>query len=50
MSLDCFVAETEATAQMNASKIDIVTNTKNAIKIKLNISELIAVPCYYNQT
>ena len=50
MSLDRFVAEAEAAAQMYALKIDIVAKTKNAIKIKLNISESIAVQCYYNQT
>ena len=50
MSLDGFVAEAEAAAQMYALKIDIVAKTKNAIKIKLNISESIAVQCYYNQT
>jgi hypothetical protein len=48
MSLDRFVAEAEAAAQMYALKIDIVAKTKNAIKIKLAISESIAVQCYYN--
>jgi hypothetical protein len=35
---------------MYALKIDIVAKTKNAMKIKLNISESIAVQCNYNQT
>lgn len=49
MSLDCFVADADAAAKMYALKIDIVAKTKNAIKIKLAISESIAVQCYYNQ-
>jgi hypothetical protein len=39
MSLDRFVAEAEAAAQMYALKIDIVAKTKNAIKIRFNIRE-----------
>ena len=50
MSLEGFVAEIEAAAQKYALKMDIVAKTKNAIKIKLAISESIAVQCYYNQT
>lgn len=49
MSLDGFAAEVEAAAQKYALKMEILAKTKNAIKIRLGISESIAVQCYFNQ-
>jgi hypothetical protein len=47
MSLDGFVAEIEAAAQKYALNMDNVAKTKNAIKIRFNISEYTgrSLPC-----
>ncbi len=49
MSIDDFIKEVESAASYYLLKVEILAKTKNAVKIKVPITENIYIQLYYNQ-
>ena len=49
MNLDEFIEEVKNAADLYSLKIEILARTKNAVKIKVPITENIYIQLYYNQ-
>jgi len=49
MNLEEFIGALETAAQKYAQEVQILAETQNSVKARLDITESIAVQCYYNQ-
>lgn len=49
MSIDDFIKEVESATSYYLLKVEILAKTKNAVKIKVPITENIYIQLYYNQ-
>ncbi len=49
MNIDDFIREVEAAANFYSLKVEILARTKNAVKVRVLVTENIYIQLYYNQ-